>query len=254
MMLWSVVAWAGCDAEALDGAVDRAEAAFAAMDADGFDAAQREVGEALGCQQRVLEPARAARVHEIAALAAFLAGDDSLVVSHLRAAVASDPGFRLSESLAPPGHPLEGAMRAATAAPPGATATLAPPRHGFVAVDGLRSDLAPTGRPFLFQHVLSDGSAVITAPVRSLGEVPAYAEARPKRARRRALLGSGITVGLASVVLYGAAFSVRGTYDDAVAAGDESRIVSTHGTTRRLAVAGALGVLGGAGLVVASRF
>jgi hypothetical protein len=249
----------GCDAPALASAIGRAEVAFAAMDAPGFDAAMADARSSFECQVDPLTPILCADWHRVLALDAFLQDDASNTVQSFHAALNTTPGYDLPATIAPQGHPLRAQFEQAKLMAPGGTLDLEPPSEGWLLVDGQRSTTAPAGRPFVFQRFDAEGSVVETLYVELGAPMPVYptegggkisSEGTVKKKRSGALIGTGIALGVASAAMYGAAFVTRSDYDDAVEDGNVDVIEGAHTATNALVI-GSIGALGvGATLVI----
>ena len=177
-------------AQDLGRVISAGDAAFGALDAQAFRAADSEAARLLPCLDEALEPAQVAALHRLHALAAFLARDHAGAVSAFRSMLATAPDYRLSEEAGaaqpPAPHRLPGGGRDGL----GAGAPLRAPRQGWVQVDGQRAEQAPADRPWVFQHFSEDGQVLGTSLVPVGGETPAY----PSRSRG----GSGARVPLGS--------------------------------------------------------
>ena len=249
----------GCDAPALADAIGRAEVAFAAMDAPGFDGAIADAHSAFECQTDPLTPILCADWHRVLALDAFLRDDGPNAVQEFHAALNTTPGYDLPASIAPSGHPLRTQFEQAKLMAPGGTLDLAPPSEGWLLVDGQRTETAPAGRPFVFQRFDAAGSVVETLYVELGAPMPLYptegggniaSEGKVKKKRSGALIGTGIALGVASAAMYGAAFITRADYDEAVQDGNVDTIEGAHTATNALVI-GSIGALGvGATLVI----
>ncbi len=263
-LLWmlSVGAWA-CDAASLADSIRQAETAFNTMDAISFDQSVARAHVGMACQREPLTPVQCAAYHRLRALEAFLAEDESGTILAFQAVLSTQPGYQLSEAIAPLGHPLRDQLELARQYDTPETFALPPPADGWLQVDGRRSGSAPAGRPFVFQSFASVGTVVHTRYLPVGSPMPVYDVAAPtvvalpapvsaktteprveRTGPNMALLGTGIAIGIASVGLYAGAFSARASYDGAVIAGDERRIRSNLTTTNALTI----GSLSAAGL------
>lgn len=242
-----------CDSPALAGAIGRAEVAFTAMDAPGFDGAMVDARAAFECQTDPLTPILCADWHRVLALDAFLRDDGPDAVLAFHAALNTTPGYDLPTTIAPSGHPLRTQFEQAKLVAPGGTLELSSPEEGWLSVDGQRSQIAPAGRPFVLQRFDDDGHVIETVYVELGAPMPEYptgqdnqgkvSSAGSGRKRSGALIGTGIALGVASAALYGAAFVTRADYDDAVDAGDVTAIEGAHTATNALVI-GSIGALG----------
>ena len=242
----------GCELSSLRDALDGAEAAFAAMNADSFDRMASRIDGELSCQTRLILPADCAVLHRVNALTSFLLDDEDATIAALRSAQLADPTIKLSSEIAPVGHPLREHFGAARMEANDTMQRLPRPAQGWLSIDGQRSRLAPEDRPFVLQQVGDNGHVLGTTYV-APGETRPDYPARPLGVRpKTVMVGSGVLLGALSAALYGGAFVARSSYNDAVAAGDEERIRNTHRTTNGL-VLGSLGTLAiGSGLVISA--
>lgn len=257
MMVWLAAAAfaAECDATALQDAIRDAEGAFASMDATGFDAAIRDARAAVACATEPLTPVQCAGFHRIMALEAFLDRKEDAAVLDFVAVRATQPGYKLPESIAPEGHPLRQLFDQSAEFASSATFPLPPPDGGWLNVDGARADAAPSSRPFVLQYFDPKGTPQLTGYVPVSGALPAYPTRAAPAAKPSGKGGPGpltwVGLGAAAVGagLYGGAFATHGAYDRAVGDGDADRIRSLHGTTNALTLSG-LGLLGGGATLV----
>ena len=254
-----------CDSRELDYLVNVAEGAFSTSDVDTLLSVVASLEASLVCQAEPLSPIHVAAFHRIEALAAIAEFDAAAAVLSFQAVLATMPGYQLAPELAPEGHPVRKAFDEAKLFADSEVFELPAPEAGWITIDGNRSQRAPAGRPFLFQHLSAEGAVTQTAYVDVGTPVPTYATAPvpvpdppvPTRTRARVnpwLVGAGIALGAASVSMYGGAFVARDRYDEAVLAGDEGRIRSRYWTTNGL-LGGSVAALGvGTTLVLVGSF
>lgn len=244
LVLLTLESEAGCDSASLAEEVERAEDAFTSMDRTGFDVAVMNGRKTLDCMTDRLVPTACADWHRVLALDAFLRGDSPDVVMSFHAMLNTTPGYELSLQVAPLGHELRRLFEAAKLLSVHGTIELEPPAEGWIAIDGQRGSTAPAGRPFLFQHI-ADGLAQQTKYVDVGDPLPVYptltsmlVSSPPEAPRRnRALIGTGIALGVVSGALYGISAATRHSYDEAVAAEDVDRIRAMHTATNGLVIA-----------------
>lgn len=142
-------------------ALDSAEQNFKKQDAPAFAASEAIVATRLQCLTEPLVPDVLSRVYLTEALRAFLAKDTPHVASALAAMAASNPGYQLSLTLLPDGHPLRLAMVPASLLIREPVALALPKMDvGWIEVDGTHRTDAPTNRDVILQRF--DGAGVIT--------------------------------------------------------------------------------------------
>jgi hypothetical protein len=149
-------AFAACEAPVdvaeLSAAWPRAQLAMGSLDSEAFAGAVKDARAALPCLTEPLTPIDAAGYHGLMALAAFADGRGDEAVLSFASAVAAMPDYRLPAMIAPPGGDLDALLeraRAMTTTEPKAL----PPYDGVLMVDGARSVVRPTGRPWILQLV-----------------------------------------------------------------------------------------------------
>jgi len=230
VVLLTRIAEGGCDSASLAQEVERAEDAFTSMDQEAFDAVVMDGGETLSCMTDQLVPTACADWHRVLALGAFLRSDSADVVQSFQAMLSTTPGYELSPAIAPPGHELRRLFEEAKLVPAHGTVELDAPAKGWIAIDGHRGNTAPTGCPFVFQR-FRNGSVVQTEYHEVGAPLPIYPRLN------KALIGTGIALGVVSGALYGISAATRHSYDEAVVAEDEDRIRAMHTATNGLVIA-----------------
>ncbi len=90
----------------LEGSLDDAEQAFAALDSDAFHAAAERATAQLPCLAQLLCPELAAQLHRVAGLRAYAARELEAAEAAFAAARIADPEARFSSEVAPEGNPL----------------------------------------------------------------------------------------------------------------------------------------------------
>lgn len=170
--------------EACPASPDQAEAtarqavrAFAAMQGDTFDLLHSTLGAQLGCLSRPPDARQAAMVHEVEALAAFMARDATAAQAELRAMHESDPSLQLPDEVAPAGGPLQLRDAEARALPPSERAP-----HGLswrVVVDGREAPDLPTRRPSLVVVLGQDGAPIWTGLLAAGAAIPSLEATTP---------------------------------------------------------------------------
>ena len=142
-------------------ALDSAEQNFKKQDAPAFAASEAIVATRLACLTEPLVPDVLSRVYLTEALQAFLAKDDAHTASALAGMAASNPGYQLSLTLLPDGHPLRAAMTPASLLiRDPVTVPLPKIEVGWIEVDGTHRTDAPTNRDVILQRF--DGTGAIT--------------------------------------------------------------------------------------------
>lgn len=262
---YAQVARAECDAASLQQAIDRAEHAFVEMDLGGFQGAAADARRNLACVQDALSPIQVAGFHRLCALEAYLNSDHAGSTLYFRAVTSTQPGYVLPLEIAPEGHPLRDDFERSKEYGPDTRFDLDPPATGWLTVDGQRATSAPGGHPFVLQWFDDAGAVALTSWVAVGAPLPNYPVkppapdpvpvpiVEPKRSGV-AFTVTGLTAAAVGAGLYGTAFVFRGQYLDAVAAGDEQKIIGTHTTTNVLTIVGSSLVGGGALFTLAGVF
>jgi hypothetical protein len=158
-------------ARAFHQAVSAADTAYGQMDLEGFQAARAEARTMIPCLAEPLSPAQAAGFHRLEAMGDFLARDHAGAVASLRALAAAAPGYELSETLAPPGHPMllfyDIARGTVSVDPVPLPAT----EGQWVRIDGASATVRPVDRPYLYQSFEGEGQ-VMTSTLVPTGQLP----------------------------------------------------------------------------------
>lgn len=178
-------AWAApCEAPSSRAAVglalSDAQAAFAEMDIDRFNAGFERTAGMLPCLADPLQPGDVARVHALHAMAALRDMNDEAGVNAWRAVLAADPTYLLDEGLAPPGHPLRVQFDVARSLVGDSTRALADPSPDAWWVDGGPRVEAPTDRPFFVQRVTPARRAAWTAWIAGGAAWPEWLPPQPE--------------------------------------------------------------------------
>ncbi len=245
LVLLTRVAEGGCDSASLAREVERAEDANTSMDRAAFDVAVMDGRETLECVTDQLLPTACADWHRVLALEAFLREDSAEVVMSFHAMLSTTPGYELSPVIAPPGHELRELFEAAKLLAVDETIELEPPAEGWIAIDGRRESTYPPGRPFVFQRFADDGFVLQTEYVDAGAALPVYptvtsasVSSLPEAPERnKALIGTGIALGVVSGALYGISAATRHSYEEAVVDEDVDRILEMHSATNGLVIA-----------------
>lgn len=147
---------------AVEAQLDSAQVAFKLMDRTAFTAATDEARANLECLSEPVSPALAARVHRVAGLREFFAGNDAAALLAFGAARAIDGAYEFPESIVPAAHPVRALYAAATSVST-ATVGTALPADGALQFDGTPSAFRPSERPTLALHVRADHSVAASA-------------------------------------------------------------------------------------------
>ena len=179
----------------------------AAEDAAGRDPARFSEAATLAlallpCLAEPATPPLAARVHRVAGLAAYAAGDPDTELRAFAAARAADPAIELWPDRFVPGHPLQTDWMAIDPTQ-GRRVSVPVPATGQTRFDGTPSIDRPVDTPTLFQLV--DGERVsLSARLDPAEPLPAYATATSASTARmdRVLVWSAVGAGVAAAGLY----------------------------------------------------
>lgn len=193
-----------------------ADAAFADLDATTFAEALASARAGVACVDKSLSAGQVAAYHRAEAFQAFLDRDHAGAVQHFRAMLAASPGYRLSEQIAPEGHPLRTDFEIAQGLPAEPTRKLPPPEKGSLRVDGRLTDQAPLALPYVLQQVDESGAVLVSTLVEAGSTMELYASRTPARSDdkparessgRRSismpLVAATVVTGATSAVLYG---------------------------------------------------
>ncbi|HCH64468.1 MAG: hypothetical protein CL927_08910 [Deltaproteobacteria bacterium] len=192
------------------------EQAFANIDLPALTHAREEALSTIPCIGERVTTDVAADFHRMMAMAAFTAGNESLVLAEFRAARRLKPGYEIPPNVAPTGHPLvnlyERAVESADADEE--LEAVIPPIDGTVAVDGTQGGLRVRGLSAIVQTF--DASAQLSAteyllpqdPTPQYGPIPLEIE-QQKRRRRGLLAATGASAALASGLYAGALMGER---------------------------------------------
>jgi hypothetical protein len=212
----------------LDSALGEAELAISALEAESLATAVAHAREVLPCLGEGIGSAAAARWFRVTGIERFISGDAGAAADRFRAARSLEPGYPLDSAL---GKPLLEAWAAASPSEGSWTAPLPPPAAGWLQVDGRRTSMAPSDRPYLAQGFDRSGAIAWTEEV-SAGALPQHAlvtagaepPSRPEREREPGgghgslvLLGAGLlTAGLGAGAMAWSA-DLQGQYLDSPA-------------------------------------
>ena len=237
-----------CDLRSLGQTVDRFDEAFVELQLADFQEAINQANRTLTCMTEPLTPVHCAALHRMRAFDAFVSDDLRDATLHFQAVQATQPGYELPEDLVPKGHPMQEVFAEAKEYAATGTLDLSEPSKGWLTVDGQRTIIAPTSRPWVFQQFAEDGSVAQTRYMEVGAPLPEYKSRGHGGGAKTIVLVSGIGLAVAGAGLYGAAYASRLNYDKAVATGDKEAIEAGHGLTNGLALT-SFGV-GGVGLAM----
>lgn len=161
---------------ALAAAGERAEAAFATLDVEGFQQALREVALGLPCSEAVLSPVEAAAIHRLEGVRLYTLGAERSALRSLQQARILDPLGEMHGQAVSEGSPLAALWaRSLTSAPPPWVPVDAP--EGVdVRVDGVPSRLRPATVPSIVQLTAPSGQVLWTSYVPAMAPLPALDE------------------------------------------------------------------------------
>lgn len=140
-------ALAACPADPLvvSATLDRAEDAFAELDATRFRAEIDQALQDVDCLSSRADAALAARLHRARGLRAFIDGDEGAARAAFAAARAADPAYAFPDAFIPLNHPIRALYH-----DPGvayAPVAVAEPAEGSLEFDGVRSMTRPGSWP-----------------------------------------------------------------------------------------------------------
>ena len=265
---------------------ESAQSNLQSMDAEGYLATRDVLAANLPCIREPLGGDLVGSVHLIMATAASIEQKDAQIAPALAGLLMAVPGYQLSSSLYPDGHPVRALLsHASLLARSTATQPLPARSVGWFEADGVNVTTVPTERAVVVQEFDSDGAVVETRyiwPGDPLGTWTALPTAPPKvatkvtrpkdtarttpgpkagksKARVPLLISAGVGA-VATGVLYGVARDRYETFygpdyaapytDDEVKELEDLRNL-TNGLTIGTIVAGAATIGLGVGVVVA---
>ena len=217
----------------LSTAVTAAETAYLAMNLDAFHEARKQADDVIPCLLEFVSPPDAAAYHRLIALDAYVAQDNPRTLGSFMSALAIQPGYALSSTIAPQGNPLDAIYQMARIQPPGRSAALVAPAGSVTMVDGARAANRPTERPTIVQLGAGTGEVLWSGYLAADTTNPdwsAYTPAEPValpeakadgaasvRTRRSPALPLAIGAGggaIAGGALYALALAGRAEFDD----------------------------------------
>lgn len=252
----------------LQGALQRAESAFGALDVETFMGAMDDAIFTVPCVREVLAPPEIARLHRLQGIRQFVANQEDRAVQSFAAARAADPSYQLPVWLVPEGHairdlygrmPLENGGRSREPAP----------LQGSLRFDGVEGRERPTSWSTVVQVLDGDGGVVATEYLYPGDAMPAYAalvevpppagggSAGRKGLSRKlgvGLIGASAGSALGAGVLYGLASASANDFLQEHPTWDEGDLLRAQTHTNNLVIAsGALGVVA-AGVCLGAAF
>jgi len=239
----------------LGAALDRAEAAFGALDKEAFATEMEAARAQLPCLDEAMPTALAASLHRYEGLSAFLTGAPERAQRAFAGARLLEPAYRFPRSLVPEGNPVLAAYEALDVAEDQVVAAPAP-ADGALRINGRVSLERSTSFPVVFQRIDGDGAVAESAYLWPSMPLPSY-EVAPERSASSSggvdvaavgLLAGAGAAAITSGVLYGLARSHANRFDDPstpyVDLASEQQAANQLGTASGVA----LGVAAGAGL------
>ena len=184
MILLSLIASAAAEcpssvsAQKVSQDISLGEAAFKNMDEVVFRQVNDEIQQLVPCMSTPFNAAQATSFWRLSALAAFLERDEDTVLTAFKSVIAISPGYLLSESIAPMGHPLQDLFAQALESPTSLEDVLPTPRSGRVYIDGVVSLSVPLSRPYVFQMTDESEQVVFSLLVQAGQRPPGYATDR----------------------------------------------------------------------------
>ncbi|MDP2316162.1 MAG: hypothetical protein Q8P41_24910 [Pseudomonadota bacterium] len=270
--------------------VESADINMGKMDTDGFLAARDTLLRRLACVNEPLSGTAVGAVHRVIATGAFLQKEDARIAPALAGLLAADPGYQLPLSLYPEGHPIRVLLsHGGLLARDPNTRPLVSLASGWLEVDGLATEKAPTARAAVIQQVDGQGAVVETryvwpeadlgtwaggaplaaaTPVKPVKPVkppkvkverevqpalPTEPVARSGKARVPMLAATAVTV-VTTGVLLGAAASSKAAFLDTTSDLTDDELVALRGTTNTLTIGWAAAGVASLGLGVGLAF
>lgn len=267
------------DTQSLVTALNAADAAFAGMSLEDFEASRQEALSLLPCLREPLTAADAAHLHRVQAYGAFLAQNPDASRDSMVSLLRVQPGATLPSAVAPEGHPLYTLFEEARAIEPDLT-PLTPAQDATLLVDGQRGEPLPSTQPAVLQLVADTGEVRWTVLLQPGDALPEWEPRRPEAVvvtppgdpqpgppistlpapqapeRPWALVGGAAAGAVAAGALYAGSAQLRARFD---AQGDDTPaedMISTAKATNGLIVASGLtgGVALGLGAVAVVRW
>lgn len=256
MWLWTRLAGAACLDDGADAIVEHAralEAAYEALDEDGFSQHYEALGQAAACVRSELGLDALLAWHRARALGEFFEREYAASAKSWAAVKVLDPSWSPPGDWLVPGTPLH---KAWTEAPMGASRiTLERSPEGGWRVDGQPTNAVPAERGFILQGFDASGAVVHTDYHYSVAEVPVVdfealdPTARERRRRRMHTIGSIATVALAAGAV--GTLSVA-AFDELAVKGDRLALDKVQGRAQRANLLYGVGAGLGSGAVAVS--
>ena len=250
----------------LQGALQRAETAFSALDVETFTRSMDDAIFLVPCLAEPVDVAQIARLHRLQGIRQFVANEEERAVQSFAAARATEPDYQLPLWLVPDGS----ALRDLYGRMPVENGTKVPvpaPVSGTIRFDGVPGLERPTSWSSFVQVLDANGRVVATAYLFPGDAMPAYAAVKEPVAASGSASGSHtphkLGVGLVSAcvgsalgagLLYGLAANSAANFEASHPDWDESDLVASRSQTNDLVISsGALGVIA-AGLGLSAAF
>jgi len=178
------------------------EAAFKNMDEALFRQVIDDIQQLVPCMSTPFNDAQATSFWRLRALAAFLNRDEDTVLTAFMSVIEISPGYMLSESIAPMGHPLQELFVQALESATSLEDVLPSPRSGQIYIDGSASLTVPLSRPYLFQMTDESGYIVVSQVVQAGQRPPGYAADRARSVNVPLAVTAGISGAIAGGTWY----------------------------------------------------
>ncbi len=250
MILLSLLSSAAADcpapvtAQKISQEISLGEAAFLNMDESEFRRAYDEIQSLLPCVSTPFNAAQATTFWRLHALAAFLNRDEDAAVIAFQAVLAISPGYMLSESMAPMGHPLQVWFDQAMESPATLEDVLPAPRSGQIFIDGSASLSVPVGRPYIFQMTDEANQLVISQVVPAGQQHPGYPAARARSIHVPLAVTAGISGAIAGGTWYLATAREKTFWDPSTPTGDLENLQRQANTLGTVALSAGVVTLG----------
>jgi hypothetical protein len=222
---------------------DDAQLAWATLDEDGFIEIVDALPAQIGCLDGVLDPAQAAAAHRMLALRAFLSDDEAATRASVQAATLADPGYRLSDRIAPEGGKLWRLYDEASKQAAPKTRALDLPDGWTTWVDGAQTADRAQGLPAVVQIGASaddlrwtglvpyDGTLSLPDLGRGPGgatdlDAPPPPSAKARSSNTPLWVAAG-TSGAVAAGLFGASAGLRGSFDNDPSKGKYTAVNAT---------------------------
>lgn len=244
---------------------DDAQLAWATLDEDGFIEIVDALPGQIACLDAALAPNQAAAVHRMMALRSFLAEDDFGTMQSVRAATRADPGYTLSDRIAPEGGKLWRDYNEAAKKTSVSTTDLDLPKGWTSWVDGAETDQRAQALPAIVQvgsapddvqwtTLAGAGKPVVVPDLGRVPDVGGVADldgpSKPAKPPKPPKEGSGSgkalwiaagSTGAVAAGLFGASAGLRSSFDSNPTKGKYTAVNGTFlGSVGMAAVTGGL--------------